>query len=154
MQHTGKLLTLSKTQTKIIMAFPQLSRQKWVEMWVKRTREVIDYNMPDLFIPSCGIIKSWMRVTRHSRSCDYQGATETWWRQPHEDKATLPYWTTFSVLFWINYMVIIVIKIQSRFKRTGPPGKNIDRNQQILPLILISILTGTSRCQGARALSP
>lgn len=79
--NTSKLLNLWKTKTKTIMAFLKLSGQKWVEMWVKRRHEVIAYNMHDLFVPSCGIIKCLMCVIQHSRSCYYQGATEAWRRQ-------------------------------------------------------------------------
>lgn len=49
---------------------------KWVEMWVKR-RQVIDYNMRDLYILSCRTFKRSMRAMQHIRFCDYQGATKT-----------------------------------------------------------------------------
>lgn len=121
--HTGKLLNLWKTKTKTIMAFLQLSRQKWVEMWVKRRHEVIDYNMHDLFIPSCEIIKCSMCVIRHSRSYDCQGATETlqrhlWAELPHKENANPPYWrlvqpATFQLLFWLKQMALTVIQNRS-----------------------------------------
>lgn len=133
-RHTGKLLNLWKTKRKTIMAFLQLSWQKWVEMWVKRRREVIYYNMHDLFVPSCGIIKCLMRVIQHSRSCDYQGATETWRRQvwaelPCKEKANPPYWrivqtATFQLLFWQKLMALSVIQIQIRLKWSGPTEKS------------------------------
>lgn len=56
-----------------------------------------------------------MHVTRHSRSCDYQGAVETlrrqvWAQPPHTEEANPPYWTTerpatFWLLFQLTEMV-------------------------------------------------
>lgn len=124
-----------KTKTKTIMAFLKLSGQKWVEMWVKRRHEVIAYNMHDLFVPSCGIIKCLMCVIQHSRSCDYQGATEAWRRQVWAElprkkkKATPPYWrivqlATFQLLFWLKQMALTVSQIQIRLKWAGPTERS------------------------------
>lgn len=97
---TGKLLSRSKTKTKIRNGIsPTVTTELGRNVGKKWARGAIDYNMHDLFILSCRIIKCLMHVTRHSRSCDYQGAAETlrrqvWAQPPHKEEANPPYRTT------------------------------------------------------------
>lgn len=82
-----------------------------------------------------------MRCTTQQR-CDYQGATETWWRQVWaQARKKLPQWTTF----WVKWMVLSVIQIQSRLKRSGLRAWDKDINKHCR-LILMRILTSTSQC--------